>query len=363
MKALAITHKGIEDITFLEIKELVKAKNLKQEESCVSFEIKSMEDLALLNYKAQSVYKIIYLFDSFKIKKLEDIENSIQRNIDEIRKFINNKTTFAVRCLKIDNDNFSSNEIEEETGNFITIKAKVDLENPDVIFFVYICKNNCCIGIDFSRKDLSKRDYRIYAHPQALKGTIAYSLVRIADYKPNEKIIDPFCGSGTIPIEAALFATGFSVNHYTKDKFKFKNFEKFDKNKTVKTGISGFDRELRHVMASKKNAQIAGIEKNIRFSRIDIELLDTKIKEKSIDKIITNPPDLTNNTNPKQLEKLYNEFFCNAGFILKNKGTITLITKTFELIKKAAEKYKFKLMKERDLIIGDDNYKVVVFEK
>ena len=110
MKALAITHKGIEDITSLEIKELVKAKNLKQEESCVSFEIKSMDDLALLNYKSQSVYKIIYLFDSFKIKKLEDIKKSIQKNINEIKKFINNKTTFAVRCLKIDNDNFSSKQ-------------------------------------------------------------------------------------------------------------------------------------------------------------------------------------------------------------------------------------------------------------
>jgi tRNA (guanine6-N2)-methyltransferase len=379
MKALAITHKGLEQVTSLEIDELLKTKT-EIKDSCVIFDIKSYEDIALVCYKSQSTKKVIYLIDSFKINSVEDIKKYVEKNKQEIEQFIDKKT-FAVKTEHLEND-FDREEICIETAEPLT--SKVDLNNPDVILFVYIYKDECYLGIDFSSDDLSKREYRIYTHFQALRASIAYSMLRIAEYKKEETILDPFCGSATIIIEAALFANNLSQNYYSKDKFLFNKLIKIDLNKFDKKSkfklssenekglqnsknfgkgkIIGFDSELRYIIGAKKNAKIAGIEKSIDFSRVEIEWLETKLQENSIDKIITNPPNLSHK-NEKIIEKLYNEFFYQAEFILKKDGTVTLITKTFDLIRQAAEKNKFKLIKEVDILIGKENHKIMVFEK
>ncbi len=177
MKALAITHKGIEDITSLEINELIKTKTTIKK-SCVIFDVKSFEEIALVCYKAQSVKKILYLLDSFKITSLKDLKN-ISKSLEEIKKFITKDKTFAVKCEHIENDNLEKDEICIETANALKLNAKVDLDNPDVIIFVYIYKNNCYLGIDFSGEDISKREYRIYTYHETLKASIAFSLFRI----------------------------------------------------------------------------------------------------------------------------------------------------------------------------------------
>lgn len=365
MKFLAITHKGLEDITSLEINEIIKTKT-SIFDGCVLFEC-SEEDAALVCYKSQSVKKIMLLIDNFKISSLKNLKDSVKKKLSEFKKYMADEKSFAVRCIKLEND-LDTEEICIETADSMPFK-KVNLNNPDVAVLVYIYGKNCHIGIDFAGEDLSKRDYRVYVHQQALRATIAYSLLRIAGYEPKDIVLDPFCGSGTILIEASLYSTNFSQNYYSKDRFAFMklfpniDLSKFDKKVKSKGKLLGYDIELRHVVAAKKNAKIAGIEDEIEFSRCEIEWLDSKIQEKKIDKIITNPPNLTNRINDKIIEKIYDRLFYQADFILKKDGTVTLITKTPDLIKKAAEKYKFKITHEREIQIGSDLCKIIVFTK
>jgi len=367
MKFLAITHKGLEDISSLEIKELI-GKKADAEDGCVLFDCFE-EEAALICYKAQSVRKVMQLIDSFKVSSLKNIKDSVKKNISEFKKFITDDRTFAVRCIKLENEELLTDDICTETADSLALKSKVNLNNPDVTVLVYIYGKNCYIGIDFGTEDLGKRDYRVFVHQEALKATIAYSLLRIAEYENKDTILDPFCGSGTILIEAALFSTNFSQNYYSKDKFAFLklyptiDLNKFDKKTKLKGKLLGYDKELRHVVAAKKNAKIAGIEDEIEFSRCEIEWLDTKVKEKEIDKIVTNPPNLTKRINDKVVEKIYDKLFFQAEFILKKEGTVTLITKTSDLIKKAAEKYKFKIAHEREIKIGQDLCIIVNFIK
>lgn len=368
MKGIAITHKGIEDISALEIKELIKSKAEIDETVCI-FEIKKREDLALLCYKGQSFIKILYLIDSFKFKDKNEIENKLRLNEKELNQFIKNKT-FKVNCKRLGNHNFNSVDIEKLIMNGILnkFKLKIDYENPDINLYAYIYESNFYLGIDFSGFDLSKRDYRIFLHPAALKGTIAYSLLRIGDYKSKETIIDPFCGSGTISIEAALHASALPLNYYRKEKFAFLkflkfNFEKIDKkiNKN-KLNIIGYDYLLRHVKAAQKNAKIAGVDKKIKISRIEVEWLDTKFEKNSIDKIISHPPDVSK-FNEKNMEKLYNEFFNQTKYVLKKKGLVVLISNKRDLIKKISKEYKFKLIKEREVWQGQEKLDILVFGK
>jgi 23S rRNA G2445 N2-methylase RlmL len=369
MKALAITHKGLEDISETEIKELIK-KDTEKQLGCVIFETNSFDDLALVCYKAQSIKKLVLLLDSKEVKSIKDIKTIIKKNVPELKNYINEEKTFAVRCLKLDNEDLLTDEICLEAADSISINSRVNLKNPDAIVFIYLAEKICYLGIDLSGEDLSKRDYRIYVHQEALKATIAYSLLRISNYTQKDIILDPFCGSGTILIEAALFATNFSPNFYSKEKFAFLKLKeidlnKFDAKKELKGKLIGYDKELRHVVAAKKNAKIAGIEDTIEFSRCEIEWIDTKIKikEKSIDKIITNPPNLTKRINENVIGKLYTQLFYQADFILKTKGTVTVITKTEELMKQSAEKYKFKVITDREILIGQDIHKILVFQK
>ena len=415
MKGLAITSKGIEDIAVLEVKELINSK-AEIKDSCITFTIKKLEDLCLLCYKAQSVDKILFLLDTFELKDLG-------KQIAKIKfdKWLDKTTTFRVSCKllkskiskglgnsknfqsKLNNEDISSEEISGKIGALIIdnikknkkYKQKVELDNPDITFLIFINKNTAYFGIDFSGRDLHKREYKLFAHPASLRSTIAYSLLRIADLKQKEILLDPFCHSGEIPIEAALFTTNFPVNYYSKEKFAFKgfkpfkktNFEKFfkdidkkiikaksqkskiseglgnSKNFQSKPSINCFDPKVTNLNAAKKNAKIAGIHKLISYSRIDTENLDIKQKKASIDKIVTHPPDLTRITNPKDIEKTHNEFFYQAEFILKKKGKVVTITRSPDLLKAAAEKYKFKVEKEREIYSGKQPFKVITFSK
>jgi len=383
MKAIAITHKGIEDIAALEVKEIIKV-SAETKETVVLFEPKKMIDLCTLAYKAQSIIKVIYLFDEFKIQtSFNETLKTIEKRIRKINfnEWLDKNKSFKVLCRHLTNDNFSSQDIEKETGAFIIdnikerkkYKQKVDLENPDLIFYVYIFNERCYLGIDFCGFDLSKRDYKVFSSASDIKGTIAYSLLRIAGYKKEKKLLDPFCSSGVIPIEAALYNKG-SVNYYRKDDFAFlklkpfkkQNFEQFftrlnkkeDKNKPL---IFASDQQLYHIRSAKKNAKIAAINKDIEFSRADLEWLDTRFDKNEIDLIVTKP--MFSKYDLKRTKKTYDEFFYAAKYILSEKGKIILISRGRGLIKESAEKHGFKVTNERIVWQGQQELNVTIFIK
>ena len=375
MKGLAITNIGIEKVASKEIKELIKAKT-SVKKGAVSFDLKELSDLCVLCYKGQSVSRIILLLKQFKIKKIEDLKQLEKIDFTE---YLDSKQSFASRCMKI--GGFSSREIEEEVGAIIIDsikkktkrKQKVNLENPDVTFFSYVVDNEVYFGIDFASVDLSKRHYKIFGHQRSLKGTIAYSLLRLANYDNKKILVDTFCNDGSIPIEASLFASGFPVNYYDKDRFAFlklkqfkgldfdKFFEKYDKVKKIKEKIYAFDSEQRFVKTAEKNAKIAGVLKNINFARIEVEWLDTKFKKSEVDLIITNPPRVSKQVKKQDFIKLFKELFYQADYVLKEKGKIAVIAKDMELLKTEADKYNFKAIEELDVNQGKDILKIAIF--
>lgn len=377
MKGFLTTHKGMEGIAALEVKELI-GTTAKTNEACITFNIKNYEDLFKLCYKSQAAAGIYYLLYEFNCN---NILTDFKKNIGKIdfKEWLNKNIQFRVKCMKNHDNSISTPEIEKKLGEIIIghiqkkhgYRQKVNLDDPEITIFAYLTSNKCYIGIDFAGFDLSKRTYNIFMYPAAIKGTIAYTLVRLSGYSKNETLLDPFSGSGTIPMEAALFESHFPVNFFNREKFAFLKFSKFKDfdfnglfkkmdNETAhkKLKIYNIDSSMKYLSYAKKNSKIAGIDKKISFSRMNIEWLDTKFKKGEIDKIATMMPSLRT----EEINKLYNEFFYQAEFILNKKGKIALIgNKPF--VKKYSEKHKFRISDEKSIFSGKKEYEIFVLNK
>ena len=321
-------------------------------------------------YKAQSVDRILYLLGAFQF---EDFNAEFEKFIQDLKleKWMKAKK-LRVECIREGKHSFNSAEVEGKSMKILSEKfgMKFDKNEFEIIFFVYIVNNKCYFGVDFAGFELNKRNYKIYTHASSIRGTIAYSLIRLSGFKENETLLDPFSRDGIIPIEAGFFATGFPVNYFRKDRFAFlklktgidyeKFFQKEDKKFRKKTTkIFCFDHMFKYVDFAKKNAKIAGIDKQLNFSRVDVEWLDIKFTKESVDRIVVNLP----SSKSKNLEKIYKEFFYQSEFILKKKGSIAVLAKNAELIKKHSAHNHFVVEKEAEIYSGEQKLDVMVLKK
>jgi 23S rRNA G2445 N2-methylase RlmL len=125
-----------------------------------------------------------------------------------------------------------------------------------------------------------------------------------------------------------------------------------------KSKVYGFDSQLRYLKAAQKNCKLAGVEVNL--SKADVEWLDTKFEKNSVDLIVSDPPRMSKHKDIKKLNKVYNELFYQADYILKKKGKVVLLVKDDTIIE-AAEKHKFKIDKSSLLNQGKDIFKIISF--
>ncbi len=372
MEGMIITHKGLEDVSKLEVKELI-GQAAKTEETAAIFPVKKIEELAKLCYLSRASKRVILYLGSFDVKGFESTAKNIQKLLEKTDFRQNSfkdiiKKSHRCECERIGSHEFNSVDIEEEAGKNLKkiVGLKTDYKSPFFVLYVYIYNDKGYIGIDFCNKDLSKRKYKIYNYGGEIKGTIAYSLLRIAGFKKGQFIIDPFCGTGTIPIEACLFQNQKSPHFFDKE-FIFTNyvkfdFEKFDKkiSNEAKT-IFGTDSRQKNISTTKKNAKIAGAA--FQVSRIDIEWLDTRFGNESVDLIIGKPIIPSKHIAESIAHKSYKDLFYSAKFVLKKTGKIALLAQKSELIIKTSENYGFKLAKKIAVHSGQAEYDLTVFEK
>jgi len=372
MKGLAITSRGLEETASIEVREIINAK-CKIEESCVVFDFKNFKDLCLLCYKCQSVDRIICLIGSLKFKNFFDDFGEFIEKLD-LDEWTCRYKKFRVECIREGTHGFNSIDVESKAAKLISKKSKnrikLSIKEHEIIFFVYVFGSKCYFGVDFAGFELNKRGYKIFLHPGSLRGTIAYALIRESGFEKKDVMLDPFSRDGVIAIEAAFYAAGFACNYYKKDKFAFLNlklgidFEKFFKDadkriKNTKTGIYAYDHMFKYVDYSRKNAKIAGIDKQINFSRVELEWLDIKFKKESVDRIVTSLP-ASKNAN---LDKIYNEFFYQSEYILKKNGAITVISRIPDFVRMHAEKHNFAVLREKDVWSGEQPLRILTFKK
>src|SRR3989344_2597479 len=140
MKIIALCFPGTEDICAAEIRELCGVDS-SQHESAVLFE---SNEKKLLNfcYFAQSPVKILGFLGYLKFQNLEEILNHAK--VINLAGWINKETTFKIKCARFGEHDFNSETIMQEIGAvfYEKDKLKVDLNNPDLVLYIYIYDNN-----------------------------------------------------------------------------------------------------------------------------------------------------------------------------------------------------------------------------
>jgi len=164
---------------------------------------------------------------------------------------------------------------------------------------VSILKDEVTVGIDTSGESLHRRGYRKLTSKAPITETLAAALILHTPWKADRLLVDPFCGSGTIPIEAALIGLNIAPGmkrEFAAEKFAFLNKAVFDNARTEARDLIQPDRELQIqgydidsdiINAARQNARLAGVESKIHFQARDVKDLSS---QKKYGFIITNPP-------------------------------------------------------------------------
>jgi putative N6-adenine-specific DNA methylase len=189
-------------------------------------------------------------------------------------------------------------------------------EGPRYRVEVAILKDMATLTIDTSGPGLHKRGYREEANEAPLKETLAAALIQIARWHPNHLLIDPMCGSGTIPIEAALI--GKNIPPGIRRDFVSEGWSNIPKkvwenareegNSLIKKDrvvhIIGSDIDGFALRIARENSIKAGVEDLIHFQKLGLNELSTK---KKYGYVICNPPYGERLGEKEDVEELYKE--------------------------------------------------------
>lgn len=165
---------------------------------------------------------------------------------------------------------------------------------------VFILKDEVTIGLDTTGESLHKRGYRKLTAKAPIAENLAAGLILLTPWNKERILVDPFCGSGTIPIEAAMMAAGIAPGmnreflaekwgHLVDRKLWYEAVDEAGDliDRSVKPDIQAYDLDENMVAIARENAKLAGVEKLIHFQKRDVAQLS---HPKKYGFLITNPP-------------------------------------------------------------------------
>lgn len=202
---------------------------------------------------------------------------------------------------------FSPSDIQRIVKKAIVEKLKLEYDiswfNEDGAEYpirVFFYKDEAIIALDTSGDSLHKRGYRRNTSKAPISETLAAALIMLTPWHKDRILVDPFCGCGTFPIEAAMMAANIAPgmnrdftaeqwNNLIEKKHWYDAINEANDliNDDIETDIQGYDIDPEMVEFSRKNAQLAGVDHLIHFQTRPVSELS---HAKKYGFIITNPP-------------------------------------------------------------------------
>ena len=351
-KLTAKTYSGLENILAEEIAK-IGGKNIKPGLRAVFYD-GDLEVIYKSNYYLRTALRVLREITFFQFR---DIDQFYLR-CKEINwlKYMNLNQSFSISSTVSNsrdfrNSMYASLKVKDALADYFREKTgkrpDVDTQEPDIYIHVHINKNFCTISLDSSGESLHKRGYRAGQGKAPLSEVLAAGMILLTGWNGNSDFIDPMCGSGTLPIEAAMIAQNIPPGRFRKEYafqkwtgYNPKLFEKIkaeNQTKPLLKKIYASDISRESMLIAQTNARRARVYADIVFQQCDMQNLDIKTNNAVI---IINPPD-GERMLPKNLDAIY----AMIGERLKHHftgNTAWLLTASREYLKSVGLKPKSK---------------------
>jgi putative N6-adenine-specific DNA methylase len=294
---------GFEEVLKEELNEL-GYKDVKVLNRAVQIE-GTWKDVYFLNLYSRCSISILVEIEKFFIRNEEDLYKKCMK-IDWSKYFDVNKT-FAVKGA-VFSDLFTHTQypflvvkdaicdvFREKEG----IRPDVNIKTPQILFDVYINKQNVIVSLNTSGAPLFQRGYRQAVGDAPLNEVAAAGLIRMSGWDRKSMFVDPFCGSGTLLIEAALLASGIPSN-IERQHYAFKNFANYDAKvweeiyenapkrvSSLPCKIVGSDIDSEMVLKARRNLSGLPIGRFVEVENLSFEELINPVEAGVM---VTNPP-------------------------------------------------------------------------
>ena len=299
---IAKTFQGLEEVLAQELTEL-GADDIQIGRRMVSFS-GDREMMYRANFCLRTAVRILKPIKHFEAKDADDVYQAV-KSIDWSR-YLDLETSFAVDSVvysqEFRHSKFVAYKVKDAIVDYFREtqgkRPNICITNPDIRLNIHVAETSCTLSLDSSGDSLHLRGYRVATVEAPINEVLAAALVKLSRWDFQTDLVDPFCGSGTILIEAALMARNIYPGVFRKS-FGFERWKDFDRNlldriynddsqeRPFDHKIYGYDLNLPAIEAATANAKSAGVADCIVLQQQDIR----KFSQPAAPAImITNPP-------------------------------------------------------------------------
>lgn len=335
---IAKTFQGLEEVLAQELTEL-GANDIQIGRRMVSFS-GNKEMLYRANFCLRTAIRVLKPIKHFKALDAEAVYEAVKSI--EWANYLDLNTTFAVDSVvysqEFRNSKFVAYKVKDAIVDYFREKEgkrpNISVTNPDIKLNMHIAEDQCTLSLDASGESLHLRGYRVASCDAPINEVLAAGLIKLSGWDMESDLIDPFCGSGTIAIEAALMARNIYPGIFRKS-FGFEKWKDFDRDLLDRIyNDDSAEREFNHKIyaydinrptleGAMANAKQAGVSDVVEFCQQDFRKF-TQPENKAI--IVTNPP-YGERLQPADIlglykaigERLKHEFKGNEAWIISSK--------------------------------------------
>lgn len=305
MTFIVKTVSGLEEVLAAEIDE-IGGTNVQILKRAVSFE-GDKRMLYKANYCLRTAQRILVPVYTFQMADEDDLYNQVNGYAWENHLTLDK--TLAVDAVVSGSELTHSHYVSLLTKDAIVDRFRtlnngrrpsVDTENPHIRINMHINGSICDVSIDSSGASLHKRGYRVSNAEAPMSEVLAAGLIRLSGWKRDCHFIDPMCGSGTLAIEAAMYANNFPAGMYRKE-FGFMHWPDFDQelwNEVTKEALDqqtefeyqiiGSDISPKNLASARSNLKSARLHKDVQLLVSPFSALERPEGEPGL--LIINPP-------------------------------------------------------------------------
>ena len=299
---IAKTFQGLEEILAEELTTL-GANDIQIGRRMVSF-TGDKRMMYKANFCLRTAIRILKPIKNFTAKDADEVYNQIQAIPWE--EYLDVNKTFAIDAVVFSEEfrhsKFVSYKVKDAIVDYFREKTgkrpSVRINNPDVLLNIHIAQTTCTLSLDSSGESLHRRGYRQEQVEAPLNEVLAAGMVLMTGWRGECDLLDPMCGSGTIPIEAALIARNIAPGVFRKG-FAFEKWVDFDsemfdeiynddsQEREFTHKIYGYDNNPKANEIATHNIKAAGVSKDVTLKLQPFQQFEQP-QEKSI--IVMNPP-------------------------------------------------------------------------